>query len=79
MRLKDASVVAAVYREAAKTMGFWPSPAPKYNRGQKPKRHGGARAEETIGAKAEKKHGWANAEKTIGDHIMNHHMVAAAS
>ena len=43
-----------IYRDAEKTIAFWPSPAPKYNRGQKPKKHGGAKAEKTIGAKAEK-------------------------
>ena len=32
------------YREAEKTIGFWPLPAPKYNRGQKPKKHGRAKA-----------------------------------
>ena len=43
--MRMSVLLLCMYREAEKTIGFWPSPAPKYNRGQKPKKHGGAKAE----------------------------------
>ena len=39
---------------------------------------GWVKAEKTIWGPKLKKHGWPKAEKTSGDHILNHHMVAAA-